>query len=297
MTASAAAVGSARRTVPKRPRPSLGRLPLHIAVVGLTLVWVIPTLGLLISSFRPAHLVTSTGWWTALVPPFQFTLDNYQQVLTANNMDTAFVNSLTLAIPATVMPLVVAAFAAYAFSWMEFPFRDELFLLLVALLVIPLQTTLIPVLRAYNELGLNGTFLGIWLAHTGYGLPFAIYLLRNFIGALPRELFEAASIDGAGHLAVFFRIVLPLSVPALASLAIFQFLWTWNDLLVALVYLGGTQSVAPMTVAVSNMVSSLGRNWQVLTAAAFITTALPLVLFFSLQRYFVRGITAGSVKG
>ncbi|MGH2377955.1 MAG: carbohydrate ABC transporter permease, partial [Candidatus Limnocylindria bacterium] len=206
-------------------------------------------------------------------------------------------NSLTLAIPATVMPLVVAAFAAYAFSWMEFPFRDEVFLILVGLLVIPLQTTLIPVLRAYNELGLSGTFLGIWLAHTGYGLPFSIYLLRNFIGALPRDLFEAAAIDGAGHIAVFFRIVLPLSVPALASLAIFQFLWVWNDLLVALVYLGGSQAVAPLTVTVSNMVSSLGRSWQLLTAAAFITTALPLVLFFALQRYFVRGMLAGSVKG
>jgi len=298
MTARATAgAGFAQRTLPERPRLSPGSLPIHIAVIGLTALWVIPTLGLLISSFRPAHLVTTTGWWTALVPPFQFTLENYERVLTANNMDTAFVNSLTLAIPATVMPLVVAAFAAYAFSWMEFPFRDELFLLLVALLVIPLQTTLIPVLRAYNELGLSGTFLGVWLAHTGYGLPFAIYLLRNFIGALPRELFEAAAMDGAGHLSVFFRIVLPLSVPALASLAIFQFLWVWNDLLVALVYLGGTQSVAPLTVAVSNMVSSLGRNWQVLTAAAFVTTALPLVLFFSLQRYFVRGITAGSVKG
>lgn len=298
MTARATAGADfAQRAVPERPRLSLRSLPVHIAVIGLTALWVIPTLGLLISSFRPAHLVTTTGWWTALVPPFQFTLENYERVLTANNMDTAFINSLTIAIPATVIPLVVAAFAAYAFSWMEFPFRDEIFLLLVALLVIPLQTTLIPVLRAYNELGLSGTFLGIWLAHTGYGLPFAIYLLRNFIGALPRELFEAAAMDGAGHLSVFFRIVLPLSVPALASLAIFQFLWTWNDLLIALVYLGGTQSVAPLTVAVSNMVSSLGRNWQVLTAAAFVTTALPLVLFFSLQRYFVRGITAGSVKG
>ena len=169
--------------------------------------------------------------------------------------------------------------------------------MLVGLLVVPLQMTLIPILQLFTRLGLTGTFLGIWLAHTGYGLPFAIYLLRSFFGALPREMFEAAHIDGASPLVVFFQLVLPVSVPALASLAIFQFLWVWNDLLVALVYLGGSPDVAPLTVTVSNLVNSLGQNWQLLTAAAFISMALPLGLFFALQQYFVRGILAGSVKG
>ncbi|HID63245.1 MAG TPA: carbohydrate ABC transporter permease, partial [Anaerolineae bacterium] len=175
--------------------------------------------------------------------------------------------------------------------------RQVLFVVVVGLLVVPLQMTLIPILRLYNRLGLAGTFLGIWLAHTGYGLPFAVYLLRNFFGALPKDLFESAFLDGASELTAFFRLALPLSVPALASLAIFQFLWVWNDLLVALIYLGGTETVAPLTVKVSLLVNSLGQQWHLLTAAAFVSMALPLVLFFSLQRYFVRGILAGSVKG
>jgi alpha-glucoside transport system permease protein len=272
-------------------------LPVHISVIALIIIWVVPTIGMLVNSVRPPFLVGGTGWWTAFAPPFQFTLENYQRVLTTNNMATSFTNSLIVAIPATVIPIAIAAFAAFAFAWMNFPFRNMLFLLLVALLVVPLQMTLIPVLRGYSALGLNGTFPGIWLAHTGYGLPFAIYLLRNFFGALPKELFESASLDGAGPVTTFFRLVLPLSVPALASLAIFQFLWVWNDLLVALVFLGGATAVAPMTVTVSNLVNSLGQDWQRLTAAAFISTALPLVVFLALQRYFVRGMLAGSVKG
>lgn len=273
------------------------RLPLHVVVLGMVVVWTIPTLGLLVSSFRPADLVITTGWWTGLKPPFQFTLDNYGQVLSTSGLSQAFVNSIVITVPATIIPIAIAAFAAYAFAWMRFPLRDWLFLLLVALLVVPLQLTLVPILRLYVDLHLNGTFPGIWLAHTGYGLPFAIYMLRNFFGGLPRDLFEAAAIDGAGPLTVFFRIVLPLSVPALASLGIFQFLWVWNDLLIALVYLGGSRDVAPLTVAVSQMVGTLGQNWQLLTAAAFVATALPLVVFFALQRYFVRGVTAGAVKG
>jgi alpha-glucoside transport system permease protein len=300
-----AAVGRAaltrRRTLPalapRRGRAILGELPVHVAVIALVLVWTIPTLGMLVNSFRPPHLVGATGWWQAFVPPFEFTLENYQRVLTTNNMAASFLNSLTITIPATVIPIAIAAFAAYAFAWMNFPFRNTIFLALIGLLVVPLQMTLIPVLRVFTELDLNGTFLGIWLAHTGYGLPFSIYLLRNFFGGLPRDLFESAALDGAGALTTFFRLVLPLSVPALASLAIFQFLWVWNDLLVALIYLGGETRVAPMTVTMANLVNSLGQDWQRLTAAAFISTSLPLVVFFALQRYFVRGILAGSVKG
>jgi alpha-glucoside transport system permease protein len=282
--------------VPARLLRFLRRTPLHLAIVLICLLWIAPAVGLLVSSFRPPNLVSTTGWWTALTPPFEFTLDNYDRVLNRNNMGRSFVNSLFVAVPSTIIPILVAAYAAYAFAWMHFPGRDWLFLGIVALLVVPLQMTLIPVLRLLTELGLTGTLVGIWLAHTAYGLPLAIYLFRNFFGSLPREMFESAEVDGAGAMTIFFRLVLPTSVPALASVAIFQFLWVWNDLLIALVYLGGSPSVAPMTVTVSNLVNSLGRDWQLLTSAAFITMLLPLALFFSLQRYFVSGILAGSVK-
>jgi alpha-glucoside transport system permease protein len=273
------------------------RTPIHVAIIIIALIWMVPTVALLISSFRPASLVATTGWWTAFKLPFDFTLDLYKQSLATAGMGQSFINSLFITIPATVIPLMVAAFAAYAFAWMSFPGRDLLFVIVVGLLVVPLQMTLIPVLRLYNILHLAGTFPGIWLAHTAYGLPFAVYLLRNFFGQLPRDLFESAYLDGATSFTVFFQLVLPLSVPAIASLAIFQFMWVWNDLLVALIYLGGYPSVAPMTVTIANLVNSLGGGWQLLTAAAFISMALPLVVFFSLQRYFVTGILAGSVKG
>ena len=275
----------------------LGRAPLHIVLLLICAVWMVPTIGLFVSSFRPAALVSSSGWWEAFKSPFQFTLENYQQVLSQNNMADSFINSLFISIPSTVIPILVAAFAAYAFAWMEFPGRNILFITVVGLLVVPLQMTLRPVLRMYTVVGLTGTFLGIWLAHTGYGLPFSIYLLRNFFGGLPREMFESAYLDGASSFTAFFRLALPTSVPALGSLAIFQFMWVWNDLLVALIYLGGKPSVAPMTLTISNLVNSLGQGWQLLTAAAFISMLLPLLVFFSLQRYFVSGILAGSVKG
>lgn len=275
----------------------LGSIPLHVAIIGLTIAWIVPTLGLLVSSFRPLSAFSTSGWWTALSPPFNFTLDNYQHILDTSNLSRSFFNSFMISIPATVIPTTVAAFAAYAFSWMRFWGREWIFLALVGLLAVPLQVTFIPVLSLFIKLGLSATFLAVWLAHTGYGLPFAIYLLANFFRALPADLFESAEIDGAGTLTVFFRIVLPLSVPALASLVIFQFFWVWNDLLVALVYLGGTPEVAPLTVTLANLVGSLGQGLQYLTAAAFISMIVPLVVFFSLQRYFVRGILAGSVKG
>ena len=250
-----------------------------------------------VSSLRPANEVLTTGWWNAFRLPFEFTLDNYKEVLTENNMAQTFLNSLFITIPATVIPILVAAYAAYAFAWMDFPGRNLLFILVVGLLVIPLQSTLIPVLQLSTNLGVTGTFPAVWLAHTGFGLPFAIFLLRNFFGQLPREMFESAYLDGASPTTAFFRLVLPLSVPAIASLVIFQFMFVWNDLLVALILVGGTDDVAPMTVTIANLVNSLGQGYHLLTAAAFISMILPLVVFFSLQRYFVRGILGGSVKG
>ncbi len=276
------------------------RTLLHAVIIFISFMWLMPSLGLLVSSFRNRNDVLSSGWWTVfqhLLDFNQYSIENYTQVITSNGMGRAFINSLIITIPSTVITIMIAAFAAYAFARMKFPGRQILFVIVVGLLVVPIQMTLIPILRIYNRLGLAGTFYGIWLAHTGYGLPFAIFLLRNFFGALPNDIFESAFLDGASHHAAFFRLALPLSVPALASLTIFQFLWVWNDLLVALIYLGGTEKVAPLTLRLSSLVNSLGQNWHLLTAAAFISMVLPLVLFFSLQRYFVRGILAGSIKG
>jgi alpha-glucoside transport system permease protein len=274
--------------------------PIHIAVIAIALIWTLPTIGLLVSSIRSPEALLETGWWTVFQHPFDFTqyqLQNYVDVLTQENMGQAFLNSLAISVPATVMPIAIATFAAYALAWMEFPGRQILFALIVGLLVVPLQMTLIPILRIYNTVDLAGTFLGVWLAHTGYGLPLGIYLLRNYIGSLPRDLIEAASMDGASHLQIFTRLVVPLSTPAIASFAVFQFLWVWNDLLVALVYLGGDQSAAPVTLILRNLVGDRGQDWHLLTAGAFISMIVPLIVFFSLQRYFVRGLLAGSVKG
>ncbi|MBE9239465.1 carbohydrate ABC transporter permease [Synechocystis salina] len=275
------------------------KLPIHITILTIAFIWTLPSLGLFISSLRPRGEMLSTGWWTVFLHPLevtQFYLGNYSDVLRSSGMGEAFLNSLTIAVPATVIPIAIATFAAYAFAWMTFPGRQLLFILVVCLLVVPLQTTLIPVLRIYAQLGLAGTFLGVWLAHTAYGLPLGIYLLRNYIGALPKDLIEAAAVDGASHLKIFTKLIVPLSMPAIASFAVFQFLWVWNDLLVALIYLGGTADVAPVTIQLSNLVGSRGQDWYLLTAGAFISMIVPLMVFFGLQRYFVRGILAGSVK-
>jgi len=286
-------------------RRFLGRIPLHLALLLLVVIWITPTVGLFISSFRPREDIMTSGWWTVLKNPLdftKFTLENYDAVINNPNYDMgrAFRNSLAIAIPGTFFPLLFASSAAYAFSWMEFRGRNTLFVILVGMLVVPLQLTFIPVLRLFNNLGFTNNpyvpFLSIWVAHTAYGLPYAIYLLRNYMGSLPREIFESAYLDGCSHPTAFLRLALPLSVPAIASLVIFQFLWVWNDLLVALIYVGGGRN-APLTYALSGLVNSLGQDWHLLTAAAFVSMALPLVVFLSLQRYFVRGILAGSIKG
>ena len=240
-------------------------------------------------------------FFTAKTPP-RFTLDNYREVLKAEGLGQSFINSLTVTVPATVIPILIAAFAAYALAWMEFPGRALLVAMVVGLLVVPLQMALIPLLKIYNQVGLffgvpAKTYLGIWLAHTGFGLPLAIYLLRNYMAGLPREILESARVDGASDFEIFVKIILPLSFPALASFAIFQFLWVWNDLLVALVFLGAQDEQLVLTGRLVNLLGSRGGNWEILTASAFLTIIVPLLVFFCLQRYLVRGLLAGSVKG
>jgi alpha-glucoside transport system permease protein len=285
---------------------------IRITIIVIVLLWSIPTLGVLITSFRAEEFVNTSGWWTALAHPFQaaqWTIENYRVAIEGQEFGSAFMNSLAMAIPATVIPITIAAFAAYAFSWMEFRGRFVLFVAVVGLLVVPLQMALIPILKLFTQglslgnyiifpdLDLNQSFLGIWLAHTGFGLPLAVYLLANYIRSLPSSIIESARIDGADHFTIFWRLIIPLSIPALAAFAIFQFMWVWNDLLVAYVILGGAGKNIVLTVALRNLVGSTGENWQILTAAAFISMSLPLIVFFSLQRYFVRGLTAGAVKG
>jgi alpha-glucoside transport system permease protein len=357
----------------------LGSLTVNGGLALICLLWTIPTIGLLISSFRDRIDINTTGWWTVFphqdwvaieqIKPgpevdrsgpmtlagvtrtfeefsqgittddgrrlkwignrrvgylevqayrwtsnTQATLENYRQVLAGDdytatlkdgstvtergdNMGRAFLNSLAVAIPSTVIPISLAAFAAYGFAWMKFPARKMLFALVVALLVVPLQIALVPILRDYVSLELNGTFLAVWLAHTGFGLPLATYLLYNYISELPRDILESAFIDGASHFTIFTRLILPLSVPALASFAIFQFLWVWNDYLVALIFIGASPTSQLLTQRLAEIVGSRGQDWHLLTAGAFITMILPLIVFFSLQRFFVRGMLAGSVKG
>lgn len=354
------------------------KLLVNVVLVFICLLWLIPTLGLFVSSFRPAGDILQSGWWnvfphrgwstadtiqlpkdTDLSKPIQikgktysnqelakgvtlpnqqrmiwenkrartlhlqtkqwtmntnFTLDNYKAVLggksykisTGNgqtttqkgsNLSKAFLNTLTVAVPATIIPLLIAAFAAYAFAWLKFIGRRSLFVIVIVLLVVPLQVALIPILKDYTALGLNGSYLGIWLAHTAFGLPLASYFLYNYISQLPKDIFESAFIDGASNFTIFTKLILPLSVPAMASIGIFQFLWVWNDYLVALVFLGSQPDVQVLSMRIADMVGSRGNDWHLLTSAAFVSMIMPLTVFFALQRFFVRGLLGGSVKG
>lgn len=282
----------------------------RVVVWLLVVFWTIPTLGLFVSSWRPEKEIKTTGWWTFFANP-SVTIANYQDVLAARSaggqMGTYFWNSVEIAIPSTIIPITIAALAAYAFSWMTFRGRDWIFTIVVGLMIVPLQMALIPLLRLFTsgahigsvtifpDLNLNNSVVTVWIAHTCFGLPLAVFLLRNFISSLPRDLIEAARVDGASHLRIFVSVVMPLSVPAFASLGIFQFLWTWNDYLVGYVFAGGKNG--PMTVKLVELAGNRGNEWQRLTAAAFVTMVIPLLVFASLQRYFVRGLIAGAVKG
>lgn len=293
----AATASKAKRA--KKIKAVTGRTLLNVVIILLVLIWTIPTLGLFVSSFRPPAEINTSGWWTALFQPFQstWTLDNYQFVITEDGMGQAFINSLLVTIPSTVIPITIAAFAAYGLAWMTFFGRKAMFVIIVGLMVVPLQMSLLPLFRMYNSLQLNGTWPGIWFAHTGFGLPLATYLLYGYIATIPKDMIEAAEVDGTTPMTKFIYLVLPVSVPAIASFAIFQFLWVWNDLLVALVFLGTSIDVALVTTRLSEMVGSRGQDWYVLTSGAFLTIIVPLIVFFSLQRFFVRGMMAGSVKG
>ncbi|VEP41749.1 MULTISPECIES: carbohydrate ABC transporter permease [Tessaracoccus] len=271
---------------------------IEAAVVILCLLWLIPTIGLLITSLRPRTESNSNGWWNVFANPTQITIDNYRDVLTTGAIPfaDAFVNSMTVAIPATIIPILIAAFAAYVFTFMHFPGRDVLFIIIVGLLVVPNQVAFVPLSIIFQQMGINGQFATVWLAHTGFGMPLAVYILRNYMASLPKSVVESAEIDGASHWQTFWRLIIPMSTPALASFAIFQFLWVWNDLLVALIFLGQGDN-AVLTIALTGVLGTRGENWHLLTAGAFVSMILPLVVFFALQRYFVRGLTAGAVKG
>jgi alpha-glucoside transport system permease protein len=293
-TRAEAATLVGRRTISERLVGFLSRSPVHIALLAIAALWLVPTVALLVTSVRPRSDVLSNGWWHVFSS--HITLGAYGEVIHAGGMGQAFLNSLYITIPSTLLPLTIGALAAYAFAWTRFPLRDTTFLFIVALMVVPVQTAFVPLLKLFRENGhLNTEFYGIWLAHTAFGLPLAIFLLRNFFITLPKDLIEAARMDGASEFAVFRRVVIPLSVPALASFGIFQFLWVWNDLLMALIFVSDP-SKQPMTVKITTLLSTYAQEFHILAAAGFLLMGVPLLVFFALQRYFVTGLLAGSVK-
>jgi len=294
MATAEVAVGRKATTPSARLVKFISRAPVHLGLLFVAVIWLVPTVGLAVTSFRPRGEIQSSSWWSALTD-WSFTLHNYSEVLEKANMDKAFVNSIMITVPSTLLPLALAAAAAYAFSWISFPFRDTIFLLIVALMVVPVQMALVPLLTLFRDLGIANWFGGIWLAHTAFGLPLGIFLLRNFFITLPRDLIEAARVDGASNLRIFLKVVLPLSVPALASFGIFQFLWVWNDLLMAIIFIQNGD-LLPMTVRINQMQTTYGGEWHLLSAGAFLLMIVPLAVFFALQRFFVQGLLAGSVK-
>jgi alpha-glucoside transport system permease protein len=270
-----------------------------LAAVVIAVLWTLPTFGLAITSLRPQRDIQNSGWWTFFTNP-EITFEHYEDVLSAEGssaLGNFFVNSFVIVIPSVIIPICLASLAAYAFAWIKFPGKDILFVVVFALQIVPIQVTLIPLLTLYVDAGIAGSFWTLWLSHSIFALPLAIFLLHNFMKEVPTALLEAARVDGAGHVAIFFKVLLPLLTPALAAFGIFQFLWVWNDLLVALTFAGGTDEVAPITVALANLSGTRGTAWHLLSAGAFVSILVPVLVFLSLQRYFVRGLLAGGLKG
>jgi alpha-glucoside transport system permease protein len=289
---------TAATTRPAAARRRLSSPWASLAAIVIAILWTIPTFGLFLSSFRPEREVQRTGWWTFFANP-SITLDNYAEVLFGGSQPLIgyVVNSVLITLPSVAIPIVLATLAAYGFAWTRFPLRDTLFVGIFALQIVPLQVALLPLLEIFVGSGLNNTFWTVWIAHSTFALPLAIFLLHNAMREIPEELVEAARVDGAGHVRIFTTIMLPLLKPAIAAFAVFQFLWVWNDLLVALVFAGGTSDVAPLTVRVADLAGTRGADWHLLAAGAFVSIVIPLLVFLGLQRYFVRGLLAGSVKG
>ncbi len=289
-----------RRGTARRARKALSSRVATVVALVIGVVWTIPTFGLFVTSFRSPRDINTSGWWTVFTNP-SFTLDNYREALTGgstNSLGQYFVNSVVITVPAVLLPILLASLAAYAFAWMRFPGRDWLFVAVFALQIVPIQVTMIPLLTMFTkQLHFNGTYWSVWVAHTIFALPLAVFLLHNFMREIPGELIEAAKVDGAGHIRIFFGVLMPLMTPALAAFGIFQFLWVWNDLLVSLVFLGGTPELAPLTVRVAELSGTRGTDWYLLSAGAFISIIVPLIVFLGLQRYFVRGLLAGGLKG
>ena len=294
--ATTAPTQEATRRKAKAPRDrGKASVGTRVVLAVICVLWLVPVIGTLVTSFRTEENANSTGWWTVLTHP-ALTLSNYHDVIVQADLGQAFVNSFAITLPATFIPILVAAFAAYAFTFMEFWGREALFVIVVSLLVVPNYVSFVPILKIYANIHLAGEFPAAWLAHIGFGMSLAIYILRNYMATLPRTVIESAQIDGASHFQTFYRLILPMSVPALASFAIFQFLWVWNDLLVSLVFIQPGDN-APLPVAVSQLIGQQGQNWNLVTAGGFFSMIVPILVFLALQRYFVRGLTAGAVKG